>query len=75
MRSLISQGHTVISVLHEISMALAADEMVVMAGGEVRHHGPCDDPQTHQALAQVFGHRIVIHPVQGQWVALPVLSD
>ncbi|MBT9462719.1 ABC transporter ATP-binding protein [Hydrogenophaga sp.] len=70
-RELVAQGKTVVSVLHEIGMALHADQMVVMAGGRVHHQGGCNDPATHQALEQVFDHRIAIHPLGDQWVALP----
>ena len=70
-RELVAQGKTVVSVLHEIGMALHADQMVVMAQGRVCHQGACDDAATHQALEQVFDHRIAIHPLGDQWVALP----
>lgn len=70
-RELVAQGKTVVSVLHEIGMALHADQMVVMAQGRVHHQGACDDAATHQALEQVFDHRIAIHPLGDQWVALP----
>lgn len=71
-RELVAQGKTVVSVLHEIGMALHADEVVVMAEGRVRHQGACTNRETHQALEQVFDHRIAIHPVGDQWVALPL---
>jgi iron complex transport system permease protein len=51
-------GKTVVSVLHELPMALAGRRMVVMDHGRVVHHGGCDDPATHTALEQVFDHRI-----------------
>ncbi len=70
-RELVAQGKTVVSVLHEIGMALHADQLVVMAQGRVAHCGASDDPATHQALEQVFDHRIAIHPLGDQWVALP----
>jgi iron complex transport system ATP-binding protein len=70
-RELVARGKTVVSVLHEIGMALHADQMVVMAQGRVHHQGACDDAATHQALEQVFDHRIAIHPLGDQWVALP----
>jgi ABC-type cobalamin/Fe3+-siderophores transport system ATPase subunit len=69
--ALLGQGKTVISVLHEISMALRADEMVIMAQGRVSHQGACDDVATHRALASVFDYRIAIHALGDQWVALP----
>ncbi len=70
-RALVAQGCTVVSVLHEISMALHADTMVVMAQGRIAHHGPCADAQTHRAVEQVFDHRLAIHALAGQWVAIP----
>ncbi len=70
-QALVAQGTTVVSVLHEISMALHADSLVVMARGQVLHHGATDDSATHQALVNVFDRRIAIHSVDGQWVALP----
>lgn len=73
-RALVAQGTTVVSVLHEISMALQADEMVVMAQGRITHQGACTDVATHRALTQVFDERIAIHAVQGQWVALSALT-
>jgi iron complex transport system ATP-binding protein len=71
MRALVAEGRTVVSVLHELPMALAADEMVVMAQGRVVHHGPCGDAATHAALERVFDGRIAVHRVAGQWIALP----
>ena len=73
-RLLTARGQTVVSVLHEISMALHADDLLVLAGGRLVHHGPCVDPASHRALEQVFDHRIAIHALQGQWVALPVAA-
>jgi len=70
-RNLVASGKTVVSVLHEISFALQADELVVMDKGRVTHQGPCHDPATHRALEQVFDQRIAIHPLAGQWIALP----
>ncbi len=70
-RALVAQGKTVVSVLHEVSMALQADEMVVMQKGRVTHQGACSDAAIHQALVAVFENRISIEPLSDQWVALP----
>jgi iron complex transport system ATP-binding protein len=70
-RCLLEAGVTVVSVLHEIGMALHADELVIMAAGRITHQGACDSPVTHRALEAVFDHRITIHPLANQWVALP----
>ena len=73
-RALVAQGTTVVSVLHELSFALHADDVVVLAGGRVQHHGAAGDAATHRALERVFDQRIAICAVQGQWVALPQLQ-
>lgn len=69
-RTLVAEGTTVVSVLHEITMALHADSVVVMAGGRICHQGPSASPDCHRALEQVFDKRIAIHAVSGQWVSL-----
>jgi iron complex transport system ATP-binding protein len=66
-----AQGTTVVSVLHEIGMALHADDVVVMDQGRVVHHGPCDDCATRSAIERVFQNRIRILPLDGQWVVVP----
>jgi iron complex transport system ATP-binding protein len=68
---LLAQGTTVVSVLHEIGMALHADDIVVMREGRVVHHGAGRDADTHVAIEDVFGQRIRIHALDGQWVVLP----
>ncbi len=70
-QALVREGKTVVSVLHEIAMALHADELVVMAQGRVTHQGACADETTHRALEAVFDQRIAVHQLQGQWVVLP----
>lgn len=72
-RQLVAGGTTVVSVLHELSMALQAQELVVLAQGRVLHQGGCSDPASHAALEQVFGQRIQVRAVDDQWVALPRL--
>ena len=70
-RQHVEGGGTVLSVLHELTMALHADELVVMDAGRVLHQGLCTDVATHRALGAVFQQRIAVHSVAGQWVALP----
>ena len=70
-RALVASGKTVVSVLHEISFALQADELMVMDQGRITHHGACVHPATHRALEKVFDHRIAVHQLAGQWLALP----
>ncbi len=70
-RGHVQRGGTAVTVLHEITMALHADDMLVMEAGRVVHQGACCDPATHRALEQVFQGRISVHAIAGQWVALP----
>jgi len=67
----VARGGTAVSVLHEIGMALLADDVVVVAGGRVVHHGGSADPDTHRALENVFERRIAVHAVGHRWVVLP----
>ena len=63
-RALAAAGRTVVSVLHEISSALQADEMVVMAAGRIVHQGACADSATHAALAHVFDRRLRVRVIK-----------
>ena len=68
--SLVASGKTVVSVLHEVSMALQADEMVILCEGRVQHQGRCADVSTQRALERVFDNRICVHSLLGQPVVL-----
>lgn len=71
-RAMRAAGRTVVSVLHELNMALQADDMLVLHQGRVVHQGACSDPKTHAALRHVFDGRVEVHALNGQWIALPV---
>jgi iron complex transport system ATP-binding protein len=73
-RDQVKSGVTVISVLHELPMALLADEMVLMQDGKITHQGRCHDAQTHRAMEVVFDKRVRVVNVEGSWVVLPNLS-
>jgi iron complex transport system ATP-binding protein len=70
-RAHVQRGGTAVSVLHETTMALQADDLLVLHAGAVEHHGACADPATHRALERVFRGRLSVHAIRGQWVALP----
>jgi iron complex transport system ATP-binding protein len=72
-RYLTAQGKTVVSVLHEVGMALHADDMVVMQAGRIVHQGACTDLASHRAIEAVFDNRIAIQAVKSDWVAIPNL--
>ncbi|MCY4747003.1 ABC transporter ATP-binding protein [Pelomonas sp. UHG3] len=72
-RARVARGHGVVSVLHELHLALQADQLVLMAEGRIVHAGAPADPATHDALRRVFGPRLHIAQLDGRWVALPLL--
>ena len=74
-RALAAGGALVVSVLHELGVALQADELVIVREGRVTHHGACASPDTHRALRAAFDDRVAVHPVAGQWVALPRVPE
>lgn len=67
-------GLAVVSVLHDLSLALQADRLVVMQHGRVRAEGASGDPEVHAALEAVFDHAIRIVAVGGRWVAIPEID-
>jgi iron complex transport system ATP-binding protein len=70
-------GVAVAAVLHDLSLALAADRVLVLEHGRLVADGVPDDAALRDALMQVFDHAIRIESVavQGRqrWVAVPVL--
>ena len=69
-RGLVAQGITVISVLHELQVALMAEEMLILQSGKSLHHGPCRDAATHAALRHAFDNRIEVRSLDGHAVVL-----
>ena len=67
-------GTTVLSVLHDLSLALLADRLVVMDAGRIRAEGSRDDPALHAALIDVFAAAIRIVRIESRWVAIPDLE-
>jgi iron complex transport system ATP-binding protein len=69
--ALLMHGTTVVSVLHEITMALQADKMVILSQGLVTHAGSARSTDTHRALEAVFDQRVRVAEVVSQFVVLP----
>jgi iron complex transport system ATP-binding protein len=72
-RNLVQQGRTVVSVLHELNMALYADTLLLFAEGRLVHDGPIADAATQVALCRIFSNRITLRQIDDHWVALPRL--
>lgn len=67
-------GAAVVSVLHDLTLALAADRVLVMQHGRLHADGRPGDPALHRALEQVFDSAFAIEQVAGRrWVAVPAL--
>jgi iron complex transport system ATP-binding protein len=73
MRCLRDQGTTLVTVLHDMGLALQADHLVVLQAGRVVGQGERSDPALHRTLEAVFEQRIRIVEVDGQWAVLPRL--
>jgi len=74
MRRQVRAGTTVVSVLHDLSLALLADTLVVMRAGTIHARGARDDPALHAALIEVFDGAIRILKLESRWVAVPHLE-
>ena len=70
-------GAAVAVVLHDLTLALAADRVLVMAAGRIQADGPPADAALRAALVQVFDHAFSIEAVPTaagpRWVAVPAL--
>ncbi len=60
----------VVTVLHDLTLALAADHLVVMNEGRLVACGDSSDPRMHQALADVFEGAVRVVAVDGQLIAI-----
>lgn len=69
-QQLTREGTTVVSVLHDLNLALRADQVLVMAAGRVVMQASPQDPRLHVCLQEVFDHRLSFHQLDAQWVAL-----
>jgi len=74
LRRQVRAGTMVVSVLHDLSLALVADRLVIMERGAIRAAGPRDDPALHAALVDVFGGAIRIERLAARWIAVPHLE-
>ncbi|WP_284251444.1 heme ABC transporter ATP-binding protein [Litorihabitans aurantiacus] len=74
-RHLVDGGAAVVVVLHDLSLAGAyADRVVLLSGGRVRAEGPPDDVLTSALLTEVYGHpvEVVHHPDHPGPIVLPL---
>ena len=70
-RLLAAQNHIVVAVLHDVNYALRADQLLIVAGGELIHQGSTEDASTHRAIEAVFANRLRVVWCEERWLALP----
>lgn len=73
----LGRTQAVVSVLHDLPLALQADRLLLLQEGRVHAHGAHDDPALHAALVEVFGGALRIEPLGDgrRYVAVPRLDD
>lgn len=69
----LASGHVVVTVLHDLNLALQADRLLVLHQGRVAACGPRDDEQVHRALERVFEGSISLQAAGSGWMAVPQL--
>jgi iron complex transport system ATP-binding protein len=67
----LSATHAVITVLHDLALALHADRVLVLRGGRVAADGRHDDPALHRAIVDVFDGAVRIDVVGGRPTVQP----
>ncbi len=79
LRARAAAGDTVVTVLHDLTLALQADRVVVLKAGTVRAEGMPGEPMLHAALEAAFDHAVRVQavpvscdgaPGATRWVAL-----
>ena len=58
----LASTHTVITVLHDLPLAVQADRLLVMRDGAVTGHGASNDAALRAALVAAFDHAIAVIP-------------
>jgi iron complex transport system ATP-binding protein len=65
----VAQGGHLVTVLHELPLALQADHLVVLHQGRCLHQGAPAELATREAVAQAFDGRIEWVNHKGQWLS------
>lgn len=69
----LSSTHTVVSVLHDLPLALAADRVLLLHEGRLVMDAPALAPALHRAIEQVFDQALEIHLHGGRALVQPRL--
>ena len=67
-KALTASGKTIVTVLHELSVAVQADELLVLEKGQVVCQGEPRAGHIQKGLQAVFDHRVYINELDGELV-------
>jgi len=73
LRRQVRAGATVVSVLHDLSLALLADHLVILDRGGLCAAGPSQDGAMHRVLVEVFAGAIRVERFEERWIVIPHL--
>ncbi len=73
LQRLAAAGTLVVSVLHDLPLALQAERLLVLQGGRVLADAPSASAEAHAALVDVFGGAVSVEQVNGRLTTVPVL--
>jgi iron complex transport system ATP-binding protein len=71
----LGRTHTVVTVLHDLPLALQADRVLVLDAGRVAAEGAHDAAALHAALVATFGGAVRIAAGAGRPVVMPSLEE
>jgi iron complex transport system ATP-binding protein len=74
LRRQVAAGATVVSVLHDLSLALLADQLVIVDRGRLCASGSSQDARLHRVLIDIFGGAIRVERFEQRWVVIPHLD-
>ena len=67
----LAQDQVVVSVLHDLNLALQADRLLVLRDGRTVAQGLRDDPLLHRAMETVFDGSIRVQAAGEGWITVP----
>jgi iron complex transport system ATP-binding protein len=71
LRRQVAAGVTVVSVLHDLSLALLADHLVIVDRGRLCASGSSQDSELHRVLIEVFDGAIRVERFEQRWIVIP----
>ncbi len=67
--------HTLVTVLHDLPLALLADRVLLLGEGRVQAHADHDDPALHAAIVSLFQGAVRIRREGRRATVVPALED